>query len=89
MRAGLNDLILQKQVEIQERAIKQIRETLHGEKPFAMVKVDNKIVIDAVNGLGDMDMEALVDEFGTDRINQLIWEVKRMENRRTQNGNAE
>ncbi len=88
MRTGLNDRILDKQIEMQKRAILKIRETLHGEKPFAMEKIDNQKVIDAVNGLGVLDINELVTEFGADRINQLIWEVKRMESRRQNYGNA-
>ncbi len=82
MRTGLNELIVNKQMAIQKRALKKIDDMLKGDKPFRMERQDPQILIDAVNNLGYMDMMNLRQEFGDDAVNWVIGEAKKLEMRR-------
>ncbi len=85
MRKGINDLILEKQLDIQGRAVKKIGEILKGERPFASTQVDTDTRIEAVNNLGYLDMQDLVNEFGPDKIERLVYETKILEARKEKN----
>ena len=79
---GINDKILSEIVGIQKRSINQIDTILKGDKPFAMEEVDPEVKIWTVNNLGYEDMAELVTEFGEDKVSQLIFETRQLEERR-------
>ncbi len=89
MKEGINDLILKKMMDLQNRTVVKIGEMLKGEKPFAQEKVDPQVIVDTIHGLGYLDVHALIQEFGQEKVEQLIYEAKRHELKRqgVQNGN--
>lgn len=81
-KVGINDKILEKQIALQQRAIKKIGEMVKGSNPFAMERIDPDLKLWAVNNLGSEDVMDLINEYGEDKINQLIGEAKMYEMRR-------
>lgn len=86
MRKGINDKILMKITEYQDRTIKKIGEVLNGDQPFASVKVNPDEIIEVTHQLHPLDIQQLVQEFGVDKVEQFRYQVWKLEQRRQKNG---
>lgn len=78
-KKGINDLILDKMITIQGNATNKIKEITKGQAPFAAEKITNEDKLRIVNGLSPDDMGQLIQEFGPEALNQLIFEAKSFE----------
>jgi cytochrome c556 len=81
-KRGINDLILGKMKKIQNKSMNKIVEITKGQAPFAAEKVSNDEKLDIVNSLSDKDMLTLLQEFGEEAVNQLIYEAKSYERKK-------
>jgi hypothetical protein len=85
---GINDIILQKEIGLQNRAISKIKEKTKGTDPFAAEKVSDAELLHLVNTIDGQDMLQLVSEFGVDSVNQLVSQAKTYEMKKYGGQNA-
>jgi len=88
-KEGINDKVLQKQMRLQNLAVDKIKEICKGKQPFATVRVTDQQKLDLVNSLGYQDVAALVQEFGMEKVNQLIGEAKLYEQKQRAKENTD
>ena len=86
MRTSLNDKILDRMLDLNNKAVTKIRHDLKGTKPFASKPIPPEDLIYAKNTLGYMDMQDLVKEYGQEKVNKLLFDISLMENRRRKSG---
>ena len=63
MRKGLNEIAYDKTLKLSSKISEKIDQTLKGDKPFNMVKIDPDVQIWAVNNLGYEDLADLMKEY--------------------------
>lgn len=85
-KEGLNDKILNRMLDLNSRAISKIQHDLKGTKPFASNPIPPEDLIYAKNTLGYMDMQGLIKEYGSEKVNKLLYDISLMENRRRKSG---
>jgi hypothetical protein len=85
---GINDIILKKEIDLQNRAIGKIKEITKGTDPFAAEKVSDEDILHMVNTIDGQDMLQLVTEFGADSVNQLVSQAKLYEMKKYGGQNA-
>jgi len=83
---GLNEKILNRMMELNNKAIARIHSNLKGTKPFASKPVPPEDLIYAKNNIGYMDLKDLNREYGRDAVNKLFYDITLMENRRIKSG---
>ncbi len=86
MRTGTNDKILKRMTELNGKVTLKIRDNLKGVAPFASKPIPPEELIYAKNFIGFQDLTELVNEFGADKVNELIFDITMMENRRKKSG---
>ncbi len=86
MEIGIQDKVLEKIQRLHGLAVEKIKDTTKGKRPFASEKVDPEQVIYWKNTLGYNDLGTLLQEFGPETINKLLYEIHVMEQRRIENG---
>lgn len=86
MIEGLNDKILKRMTDLNNRSIARIRSNLKGTAPFAAKPIPPEDLIYAKNTIGYMDLKDLNREYGRDAINKLLYDITLMENRRVKSG---
>lgn len=86
MRRGINDKVLKRMLELNGKITQKIRDNLKGVAPFASKPIPPEELIYAKNFIGFQDLTELVNEFGPDRVNELIFDITMMENRRKKSG---
>ena len=82
-KIGINEIILEKQIKLQERAIAKIVNIVKGEKPFAMEEISPDEKLWVVDNLGSQDVNDLINEFGLDAVDRLYGEAIELKNRRS------
>lgn len=89
MKEGINERIMKKQLEIQQRAVNKVAEILQGEKPFAMERVPDEDKYNIVQSLNPSEMQMLIQEFGFEKVNRLVFEAKMWERKQLQRRGGE
>ncbi len=86
MNTGLNDQILDKTIRYQGLISQKIKTTLKGDKPFASQPIPNDDLIYWKNTLGYLDMPQLVWQYGREAVNELLYDISKLERRRNLKG---
>ncbi len=82
VKRGINDQILGKMLEMQEKSLNKIGEITKGQAPFAQEPVDMRSVSNMFRSLDPRGMQTLVAEFGPVEVNRLLGEVMSYEMKR-------
>ena len=75
MKTGLNDKVLEKIIDLQNKVSNKIVEKTKGDKPFASVKMPDDEIIWAIRNTSEQDRMALIQEFGTEAVNKLLYKA--------------
>jgi hypothetical protein len=86
MKRGVNDKVLEKMLDINGRAVSKIKSHLKGTQPFASREIPPEDLIYAKNNIGFQDIPDLVNEFGRDAVNKLLYDITVMESKRQKSG---
>ena len=86
MKHGINDRVLKRMIELNGKVSLKIRDNLKGIAPFASKPIPPEELIYAKNFIGFQDLTELVNEFGADKVNELIYDITMLENRRKKSG---
>ena len=81
-KIGINERVVEKTMNLQDRVIDAIVKRTKGEKPFAMEEIPPDIKMWVVDNLGTQDVQELVSEFGIESVNRLYGEVMELKNKR-------
>ena len=82
MKKGINDIILDKIIDLDTKAAKKAAEILKGERPFSSKELDPDMFIWAVDNLGFEDMAELRQMYTDDAINKMIYDAHVIRQRR-------
>ncbi len=89
MREGIQDKVLSKVLHIHSLAVRKIKSSAKGQKPFAAKPVNPDELIYALETLGYDDPMTLVREYGEAPINKLFYEISMMKQRRMKSGSIQ
>jgi len=81
-KKGINDLITEKTMKLDQNIIKKTEEILKGTKPFASKELDPDMFLWAVNNIGYQDLAELRQEFGDEAVGKLKYEAVKLEAKR-------
>lgn len=86
LKTGLNDKALNRIIQLQGKTTAKIAEFTKGTKPFAQKPLPMDEVIWALRNTSEQDRMTLIQEFGADAVNKLLYKAIMTENRRKQDG---
>jgi len=86
VRTGINDLILNEMKRLNSLGVKEIVKQTKGDKPFASKPIPPEDLIWALDNLGLQDWQPLIEEFGFDNVNRMVYKIHKMKLRGNYNG---
>ena len=81
MKEGINDKVLYKIVEGNNKVTDKIAQMVKGDKPFAKTPMKNEDLLFHVRQLSGQDLMGLSQEYGQEAVMKLIYQVSQIEKR--------
>ena len=82
MKKGINDLILNKIMDLDTRSSKKIAQILKGDRPFSSKELDPDMYVWAVNNLGSQDLQELRQMYTDEALSKVKYDAVKIEQRR-------
>jgi hypothetical protein len=86
MKIGINDKALNRIISLQGKASTKLADYTKGTKPFAQKQMSSEEITWALRNTSEEDRMTLIQEYGADAMNKLLYKSIMADNRRQRNG---